>query len=139
MLAAGPPGLEDELSMPKFVAQHINAIHLARENFIKCESDRVLKAALKQRVYKTAGEIFPGDWVYFKNDRRWDGPVKVTTVDGKRIYAIRANKLLTINSDNVLLAKKDGDENMSGVEFEPEQSNSSPDPDPSPGSLVSGP
>ena len=52
VLAAGPPGLEDELSMPKFVAQHINAMHLARENFIKCESDRVLKAALKQRVYK---------------------------------------------------------------------------------------
>ena len=33
--------------------------------------------------------------------------MKVTTVDGKRIYAIRANKLLTINSDNVVLAKSD--------------------------------
>ena len=107
VFTAGPPGLEEEISMPKAVAQHINAMHLARESFIKCESDRVLKAALKQRLYKTVGEIFPGDWIYFKNHRKWEGPVKVTTVDGKRIYAIRANKLLTINSDNVVLAKSD--------------------------------
>ena len=107
VFTAGLPGLEEEISMPKALAQHINAMHLARESFIKCESDRVLKAALKQRLYKTVGEIFPGDWVYFKNHRKWEGPVKVTTVDGKRIYAIRANKLLTINSDNVVLAKSD--------------------------------
>ena len=105
VFTAGPPGLEDEISMPKAVAQHINSIHLAREAFIKCESDRILKSALRQRLYKTAGEIFPGDWVYFKNHRKWEGPVKVTTVDGKRLYAIRANKLLTINIDNVVLAK----------------------------------
>ena len=107
IFTAGPPGLEDDISMPKAVAQHINSIHLAREAFIKCESDRTLKAALRQRLYKTAGQIYPGDWVYFKNHRKWEGPVKVTTMEGKRLYAVRANKLLTINIDNVVLAEEE--------------------------------
>ena len=29
----------------------------------------------------------------------------MTTIDGKRIYAVRANKLLTINSDDVILVR----------------------------------
>ena len=41
IFTAGPPGLEDDISMPKAVAQHINSIHLAREAFVKCESYRI--------------------------------------------------------------------------------------------------
>ena len=62
-------------------------------------------------MYKTAGKIYPGDWVYFKNHRKWEGPVKVATMDCKRLYAVRANKLLTINVDNVVLAEEDDYQN----------------------------
>ena len=45
---------------------------------------------------------------FFKNDKKWEGPVKVTTKDGKLLYAIRAGKLLTINSDHAQLSKFEG-------------------------------
>ena len=53
---SGPPGYE-EVVMEKAVADHINALFLAREAYIQCESDKVLKMALKQRTYKQGGEI----------------------------------------------------------------------------------
>ena len=65
---AGPPGWE-EVSMNKVLAEHINALHSAREAFIECESDRIIKTALKKRVYSQSEEVSPGSWIYFKNDK----------------------------------------------------------------------
>ena len=58
--SAGPPGLE-EIQVSKALATHINALHLAREAFIQCEADRVLKTALRKRVYARGENIKPGD------------------------------------------------------------------------------
>ena len=102
--SAGPPGLEEE-SVSKAVANQINAMHLAREAFIECESDRVIKTALKRKLYKSSQEILPGEWIYFKNHRRWEGPVKITTKDGKLLYCIRSGRLLTINADHSVVVK----------------------------------
>ena len=104
----GPPGLE-EVAMSKSVADHINALFLAREAFIQGESDRVLKAALKQRVYKRGEDIEIGDWIYFNNTGKWQGPVKVTAKDGKSLYVVRGGKLLTINTDHAQLAGFEGE------------------------------
>ena len=104
----GPPGLE-EVVMSKAVADHINALHLAREAYISGESDRIIKTALKQRIYKRGQEISQGDWIYFKNRGKWEGPVKVCTKDGKLLYAVRAGKLLTINSDHADIAMFEGE------------------------------
>ena len=79
---AGPPGWE-EVSMNRVLAEHINALHKAREAFIECESDRIIKTALKKRFYSQPEDISPGSWIYFKNDKKWEGPVKITTKDGK--------------------------------------------------------
>ena len=52
----------------------------------------------------------PGDWIYFKNKtRRWEGPVKITTKDGKLLYVVRAGRLMTINSDHAVLATTSGE------------------------------
>ena len=104
LLTSGPPGLE-EIDMPSQLADHIHAMHSAREAYIQCESDRVLAEALKQRVYLDAGEVQKGMWVYFKTDRRWQGPVKIHSVDGTKLYAVRGGKLVTINRYDVVLAK----------------------------------
>ena len=109
VFTAGPPGLE-EVVMNKKIAEHINAMHSAREAFIKCESDKVLKQALKSRIYVQGKNIVPGDWIYFKNNtKKWEGPVKITTKDGKLLYAVRNRKLLTINIDHATLAKFEGE------------------------------
>ena len=48
--------------------------------------------------------------IYFRNDtKKWEGPVKITTKDGKKLYAVRNRKLLTINSDHATLAKFEGE------------------------------
>ena len=108
MYTVGPPGLE-EVAMSKSVADHINALFLAREAYIQGESDRVLKAALKQRVYKRGEDIQIGDWIYFNNTGKWQGPVKVTTKDGKSLYVVRSGKLLTVNTDHAQLAEFEGE------------------------------
>ena len=61
----GPPGME-EVELSDKVAEHLHALHLAREMYIKCESDRVLADALKQRFFVGAGEVVKGDWIYYK-------------------------------------------------------------------------
>ena len=105
LYSTGPPGLE-EVSMNKNMAEHINAMYLGREAFVECESDRVLKTALRKRVYARNDDIRSGDWIYFKNkSKRWEGPVKVTTCSGKLLYAVRTGRLLTINTDHAVLAK----------------------------------
>ena len=105
---AGPPGLE-EVIMKKSVADHINALHLAREAYIGGESNRVLKAALKQRIYKRGQDIKQGDWIYYKNNGKWQGPMKICAKDGKSLYAVRAGRLLTINSDYADIAMFEGE------------------------------
>ena len=102
--AAGPPGWE-EVEMSKSLSQHIQALHLAREAFMQVENDKALKTILKKRVYSNTIELNPGDWIYYKNDRKWEGPIKITTKDGKLLYAVRAGKLVTINADHAKLVK----------------------------------
>ena len=104
----GPSGLEEPV-MSKAVAAHINALHLAREAYISGESDKILKNALKQRIYKRGGDIKQNEWIYFKNKDRWEGPVKVIALDGKNLYAFRGGRLLTINSDYAQIAAFEGE------------------------------
>ena len=112
--ASGPPGLE-EVSMSKSMADHINAMHLARQAYIECESDRVLKIALKQRIYQRGDDVKQGDWIYFKNKplkmghSKWEGPVKVVAKDKKTLYVVRGGKLLSINSDHSQIAEFEGE------------------------------
>ncbi len=105
---SGPPGYE-EVVMEKAVADHINALFLGREAYIQCESDKILKTALKQRIYKRGEEIRAGDWIYYNNNGKWQGPVKVTTKDGKSLYVVRGGRLITINTDHAQLAMFEGE------------------------------
>ena len=111
---SGPPGLE-EVSMSKAMADHINAMHLARQAYIECESDRVLKTALKQRIYQRGDDVKQGDWIYFKNKplkmghSKWEGPVKVVAKDRKTLYVVRGGKFLSINSDHAQIAAFEGE------------------------------
>ena len=115
LLSAGPPGIE-KISISKAPAQHIDTMHRSREAFIESEPDRSLKSALKQRFFKGAGDISVGDCIYYKNSSKWEGLVKIHSKNGKLLYSVRANKLLTINFNHVMLTKADG---VFGVRNEP--------------------
>ena len=107
--------------MSKALANHINAMHLARQAFIECESDRVLKAALKQKVYQRGDNVKQGDWIYFKQNiksgkSKWEGPVKVVAKDRKTLYVVRGGRFLSINSDDSQLAAFEGSFESNGDE-----------------------
>ena len=99
------PASMEEVEMSKQVSDHLHGMILSREMFIQAEADQTIKNALKQRFFKTSGEIKKGDWICYKNARRWEGPVKVHSSDGKLIYAVKGNRLLTINSDNIKMVR----------------------------------
>ena len=82
---AGPPGLK-EVVMDKAVANHINALHMARQAYIAGESDKVLKGMLKQRIYTRGDEIDRRDWIYFIG-ANWHLTQKVK--DGKVVVKAR--------------------------------------------------
>ena len=93
------PGNEEHLSVSEIVASNIKTMLKARETFASLESDRVLRQAMKQRIYSKSDSVKGGDWIYYRNNSSnvWKGPVKVTTREGKRIYVLSGGKLLTIN------------------------------------------
>ena len=73
------PALE-EPTHSELVRENLNAMHKARENFIKSEASEKIKRALKHNVRTYSEVIFhPGEEVYYKNrnDKKWKGPAKV--------------------------------------------------------------
>ena len=52
---SGPPGFE-EVNVGKAAAMHIQPLHSAREPFIECESNRILKTALQKNFF-ASGKI----------------------------------------------------------------------------------
>ena len=105
---AGPPGYK-EVVMEKSVANHINALFLAREAYVQGESDKILKMALKQRIYKRGEDVGVSDWIYYNDKGKWHGPVKVSAKDGKSLFVVRGGKLVTVNTDHAQLANFDGE------------------------------
>ena len=116
-LAHPNPTMSNEPEYGKVLADNINMMYKAREAFIQCESDQAIREALRQRLYTRIENIQLNDWIYFKENKRWYGPVKVAGVEGKRIHAMRAGRLLTINKDNILLSKSKEELDQVGDEF----------------------
>ena len=81
-----PPALECT-SSSEIVRNNLNAMHAARQEFVKFESDEKLKRALRHNVRDShASEISSGDEVFYKrNDsKEWRGPGIVIGRDGKQ-------------------------------------------------------
>ena len=103
-----PPALE-EVTASKMVRENLNAMHVARNEFLRLESNEKLRRALRSNVRSTLSEnVVNGDEVFYKrNDRsEWHGPGIVIGRDGKqilvrhggtyvRVHACRLNRSVT--------------------------------------------
>lgn len=81
------PALERKVES-KIVADNLNALHSAREAFLKNESNERLRRALLHNVRSAETDILDnGSWVYYKRqgEKRWRGPGVVIGRDGKQI------------------------------------------------------
>ena len=73
------------------IRENLNAMHSAREEFIKFESNEKVMRALRHNVRNTpSSHINPGDRVYYKRneEHEWHGPAIVIGRDGK-IFMLR--------------------------------------------------
>ena len=82
-----PPGNEPP-SDSIVVAKNLEAMHKARESYIRAESSERIKRALRHNVRQSVIEDLEcGASVYYKRneDTKWRGPAKVLGIDGKQV------------------------------------------------------
>ena len=111
------PTMSKSPEFSKHLADNINMMYQAREAFVQLESESTLREALKQRLYARVNDINLQDWIYFKQQNRWHGPVKVVGIEGKRIHCMRAGRLITVNKDMVILSKSEDEFQEIGEPF----------------------
>ena len=72
------------------------------------ESSTILKKALKSKIHSRGDDIEEGDWIYYrKNDGKskstiWNGPSKVTAINGKKLFIDQGARLGTVNRDDAV-------------------------------------
>jgi hypothetical protein len=115
-----PPALEP-IETSKMVRDNLQAMHAARESFIRVEASEKLTRALKHNIRATvADDIHGGDEVYYKrNDRKeWHGPGTVIGRDGKqflvrhggvyvRVHECRIKHLPNRNREGIIQEQTD--------------------------------
>lgn len=88
------------------IAKHLNAIHKAREEFIKLEASEKLRRAMKAQT-RTHNDTryLPGDEVFFKreDDNRWKGPGRVIGQDGSKVLIKTPDSLISVHTCRVSL------------------------------------
>ena len=117
------PALEsNNTNIQELVRSNLNALHKARENFIKAEASERIKRALRHQT-RTFGEVefSAGEKVLFKrrHEKRWRGPGIVLGKDsnfvlirhGAQIYRCHPCQLLkqTMNAENDTITKRKND------------------------------
>ena len=89
------------------VRKNLNALHKARQEFTKSESDYRYKQALRRNVNTTdINRLKDGDEVYYKRNERdeWHGPGKVIDIDGKTVIVKHGGACVKVHE--VSLKKK---------------------------------
>lgn len=99
------PALENKTSS-QIVADNLNTLHSARENYIKSESSEKLKRALKHNVRTHSETVFnTGNVVFYKRsrDKKWSGPATVIGSDNQQILLKHGSFTIRVHSSNVTL------------------------------------
>lgn len=101
----------EECTSSEAFAQHLNALHAARQAFIQTESCQKIKKALKCKV-RTNEQVFnPGEKVHYKreNSERWLGPAKVIFQDGKIVFVRHGPIWVKVSLNNLAKVDKEFD------------------------------
>ena len=99
------PALEGVTSS-QLVAEQLNALHKARQEFIRLESSEKLRRALrsKTRTHNNT-RYMQGDTVYYKRDdeKRWRGPGSVIGQTGSVVLVKVPTGLVTVHTSRIIL------------------------------------
>ena len=78
----------DQNSDDQVIARNLSAMHAARREFVKVESDKKLQKAMTSNIRETDSVLVKiGDSVYYKRNssNEWKGPAVVVGRDGKQV------------------------------------------------------
>lgn len=94
-----PPALEGRTNS-QVIADNLNAMHNARREFLRSESDnRVQRALLHQVRSDDVENLSTGEVVYFKRqDDRWHGPGVVIGRDGKQVLVKHGGTFVRVHT-----------------------------------------
>ena len=99
------PALEGVTSS-QLVAEQLNALHKARQEFIQLESSEKLRRALrsKTRTHNNT-RYMQGDTVYYKwdDEKRWRGPGSVIGQTGSVVLVKVPTGLVTVHTSRIIL------------------------------------
>ena len=106
------PALEPVTSSD-IVRENLTALHLARKDFIRYESDEKIKRALKHRVRPTrVDDLSNGDNVFYKrNDSdEWHGPGVVVGIDNKVVLVRHGGEMIRVHVVRLVRAPSESEE-----------------------------
>ena len=95
-----PPAFEN-VESSDMVRNNLNALHSARQEFIKCESSERIRRALRHNTRETSMlNIQTGDEVYYKrkNSNQWHGPGTVIGRDGKQVIVKHGGEFYRVHA-----------------------------------------
>ena len=99
------PALEGRTSS-KIVSDNLNAMHSARQQFLKNQASEKLMRALRAQTRTYADtKYFNGDSVYFKREGRdaWHGPGSVIGQDGQQVLVKHGSTFVRVHPCNLQL------------------------------------
>ena len=107
------PALQGSTSS-EILSEHLNALHAARQAFVKSEADERIKRALRSKVRVSEQVYKYGDRVYYKRDghEKWLGPGKVIFQDGKVVFVRHGAVFVRVSTNRLMKA---------GLEIAPKQ------------------
>ena len=94
------PALEG-VSTSELVADHLNAMHAMRREFIRSESSEKIRRALRAKVRTDADiKYLSGEDVFYKREKetKWLGPARVIGQDGSKVLLKIPTGLITVHS-----------------------------------------
>ena len=99
------PVLENKTTS-EMVAKNLNALHKARQNYVKSESSSKTKQALKHQVRTYSDVVYnTGDLVYYKckDNLNRKAPASVIGRDGQQVLVKHGSRYIRVHPCNLLL------------------------------------
>ena len=120
------PALENKTS--EIVAKNLNALHHARQSYIKNESSSKIKQALKHQVRTYSDVIYnTGDLVHYnrKDYLNWRQPASIIGRDGQQVVVKHSSRYTRVHSCNLQLQNNNAFENKDSFPSDIDSSTSS--------------
>ena len=111
------PGLQ-AVSSSEMVRKNMHAVHIAREAYIKSQSDERVRQALRHNVNTTdINMLKDGDEVFYKRNARdeWHGPGKVIDIDGKVVIVKHGGACVKVHAVSLKRKPQESDYDVNTI------------------------